>query len=507
MRIAMGILVAAALLPLVPVAASPPPATVGTVSFQNSGARAAQADFARGLALLHNFEYDRAAAEFRKAQATDPGFAMAYWGEAMTYNHPVWMQQDRAAALAALAKLAPTPAARAAKARTPRERDYLSAVEILYGDGTKEARDFRYETAMAALQAKYPADVDAAAFHALSILGTAHAGRDYATYMRSAAILEELYPEHRDHPGVLHYLIHSYDDPIHAPLGLRAARRYGAVAPDAGHALHMTSHIFVALGMWDDVIATNAQAVEVVNRQRAEKGRGPTFCGHYPSWLVYGYLQERKVDKARYYIDGCRTQALQDLARRQPGDPDPDSSAAGSYLHVRTMLAADTGTWRREDDLPLDKTSDYQRFQAAYGALLGANASGDRTALAAAADDLDRLAPVVLAKLDADKDTSAASRAAIEASRLQGRALVELRGGDSSGGITDLEKAAALEAAAPVEFGPPFVEKPSHELLGDELMRLKRFAEASNAYKIALSRTPGRTLAVEGLAKAEAGMR
>ena len=171
---------------------------------------------------------------------------MAFWGEAMTYTHPVWIQQDLAAARAVLARLGATPEARLAKAKTERERDYLRAVEILYGDGTKEERDFRYADAMAALHQRYPDDVDATAFYALSLLGTAHEGRDFAIYMRSAALLEEVFPTHQHHPGVLHYLIHSYDDPVHAPLGMRAARLYGSVAPNAGHALHMTSHIFVA---------------------------------------------------------------------------------------------------------------------------------------------------------------------------------------------------------------------------------------------------------------------
>ncbi|MEK7266177.1 MAG: hypothetical protein AAB227_08770 [Pseudomonadota bacterium] len=484
-----------------------PENSVGVVHFENSGAPQAQAAFSRGLALLHNFEYERAEAEFQKAQAADPDFAMAYWGEAMTHNHAIWMEQDRDAALKALAKLGKTPKARAKKAETERERAYLGAVETLYGGGKKEDRDFLYETAMAKLSAKYPEDVDAAAFHALAILGTAHEGRDFATYMRSAAILEELYPDNRDHPGVLHYLIHSYDDPVHAPLGLRAARRYGAVAPDAGHALHMTSHIFVALGLWDDVIAMNEQAVSVVNAQRKAAGKDLAFCGHYPSWLVYGYLQKRNLDRARYYIDGCRALAMKELEARAPSDPDPDNSLSGSYLYVRTMLAADTGEWNSADDVPMENASNWEKFEAAYGALLGANARADRVALSAAAAELDRLAPILTAELDSSGDTSAARRAAIDATRLQGAALAMLRAGDTDVGIAALTKAAGIEASAPVEFGPPFVEKPSHELLGDELLRLKRFAEAASAYRTALARTPGRTLAIEGLTTAERGMK
>lgn len=483
------------------------PASVGVIKFENSGAENAQDAFQRGVALLHNFEYARAADEFRKAQAVDPDFAMAYWGEAMTVNHPVWMEQDREVARAALEKLGSSPKKRAMKAGTPRERAYLNAVEILYGDGAKEERDFLYEAAMAKLHADYPEDEDAAAFHALSVLGTAHEGRDFATYMRAAAALEEYFPENPDHPGVLHYLIHSYDDPVHAPLGLRAARRYGAVAPDAGHALHMTSHIFVALGMWDKVVAVNEQALSVVNQQRAARSEAPTFCGHYASWLVYGYLQERNYERARSYVDKCRLMAVEELKGRTPNDPDPDNSRTGSYLYVRTMLAAETGEWNRADDLPMENASDWDRFQSAYGALIGADHRGDRDALAAASAELSRLAPILKARLDETGDKSLARRAAIDVTRLQGEALVKIRGGEVEAGIALLKEAAATEASAPVEFGPPFVEKPSHELLGDELMKQKRYGEAASAYRIAVSRTPGRTLAVEGLDRAVRAMK
>src|SRR5580765_3458748 len=265
---------------------------LGSVSFDNSGAPAAQESFLAGLAQLHNFEYAAAADLFRRAQQIDPGFAMAYWGEAMTYNHPVWMEQDRGAARKALARMAPTREARVARAKTPREQTYLRAVEILYGDADKQACDLAYADAMAELHRAYPDDPDAAAFYALALLGTAHEGRDFTIYMRAASIVEPVFRDHPNHPGAAHYLIHSYDDPVHAPLGLRAARAYSRIAPSAGHAQHMTSHIFVALGMWDDVVTANEAAVQVVNAGRAEHGHEPGTCGHYNFWLEYGYLQQ-----------------------------------------------------------------------------------------------------------------------------------------------------------------------------------------------------------------------
>ena len=276
----------------------------GQVAFANSGSTAAQKDFLNGLALLHDFEYRSAAAAFRRAQATDPGFAMAYWGEAMTFNHPLWMRQDLKAAQAALKKLAPTATERHAKAKTDREKEYLDAVEILLGDGTKIERDFRYMDAMAKLHARYPDDVDATAFYGLAILGTSHEGRNIATYMRAAGLLEESWRDNRDHPGLLHYLIHSYDDPTHAPLGLRTARLYAKIAPNAGHAQHMTSHIFLALGMWQETVDANLAAIAATERE--DKGNNSVRCGHYPSWLEYAYLQLGEVDKARATLTACR---------------------------------------------------------------------------------------------------------------------------------------------------------------------------------------------------------
>src|SRR5215510_12005404 len=266
---------------------------VGSVSFANSGAPAAQADFLVGLAQLHNFQYPQAAAAFQRAQQIDPDFAMAYWGEAMTYNHAVWMQQDRSVARAVLARLGPTPEARAAKAPTPREKAYLAAVEVLYGDGDKYDRDRRYALAMERLHADYPDDIDATCFYALALLGTSHAGRDVPTYMKAAALMEELFEKYPQHPGAAHYLIHSVDDSVHAPLGLRAARAYAKIAPDSPHALHMTSHIFLALGMWDDVVAANEGTVHLVHAgMHARNPSAPApGCAHPITWLAYGYLQ------------------------------------------------------------------------------------------------------------------------------------------------------------------------------------------------------------------------
>jgi tetratricopeptide (TPR) repeat protein len=214
-------------------------ADLGRLEFTNSGAPEAQEAFTRGVLLLHSFEYADAAEAFRKAQQLDPGFAMAYWGEAMTYNHSLWGEQDREAAWQVLKRLGQTQEARLAVAPTEREKKYLTAVEILYGEGTKLERDIAYAEAMRRLSERYPADDEAKAFYAVALLGTAHDGRDHTIYMRAAAQAEEVFRANPRHPGAVHYLIHSYDDPVHAPLGLRAARAYSDIAPAASHAQHM----------------------------------------------------------------------------------------------------------------------------------------------------------------------------------------------------------------------------------------------------------------------------
>jgi len=502
-------LAAAAESPLAPIAPVAPMAPsgegqneVGDVAFANSGAAAAQAPFLRGLALLHNFEYPAAAEQFQKAQAIDPNFALAYWGEAMTYTHPVWQQQDADAARAVLGRLGKTPEARLQKAPTEREKDYLRAVEILYGSGTKEERDFRFADAMAALHTRYPDDVDATAFYALALLGTAHQGRDFAIYMRSAALLEEVFPAHPRHPGVLHYLIHSYDDPIHAPLGMRAARLYGSVAPYAPHALHMTSHIFIALGMWDEVIAANERAMAVLNRQHAEEKKPHVACGHYVSWLHYAYLQERRLDAAEHELAACRQMAAGVVAAPAK-TPDPDEGLVNAYAEMRLFHWIETGRWNPADALALPAGRYAEaKFLSAYGDALAAS-TGDLAAFHAAAARLRLSQRERLAEIEREKKADPAERRTTEIVGQQIEGLERLREGKQDEGIAQLEKAAAAESSLPLEFGPPALEKPSFELLGDELLALGRNDQAERAYRSELARAPGRTRSLQGLLRAQ----
>jgi tetratricopeptide (TPR) repeat protein len=465
---------------------------VGEVSFPNSGAPAAQEAFLSGLAQLHNFEYADAAEWFRKAQDADPSFALAYWGEAMTYNHPVWMEQDIAAARRALKRLGDTAEARAARAKTDREKAYLRTVEILYGEGDKYARDAAYAEAMADLHRASPDDIEATAFYALALLGTAHEGRDFATYMRSAALLEPLFPKYPNHPGIAHYLIHSYDDPVHAPLGLRAARAYSKIAPSAGHAQHMCSHIFVAMGMWDDVVEANETAVKLT----ARPGRPPAACGHYPSWLAYGYLEQGRNADARRMVLACR-----DSVQR------PAAYSAVAEMRARYLI--DTGEWNGDvativiPPVHPPATLTYE-FTNALGAIRRDDLAGARGAI----ERFESARKTIEAELARSGDPSrgdlptASARGRMNVLGAELAGMMHVKNGEPVEGIKLLRSAAAEEDRLPYEFGPPFIDKPSYELLGEALLIAHQPVDARAAFEKALARTPGRTTALVGLMKA-----
>ena len=201
--------------------------TLGVINFPNSGSDAAQEDFLTGMALLHNFEYDDAATAFRRTQEADQGFGLAYWGEALTHYRPVWGRENIKEGKLALSRL--TEESRLSE----REAEYVRAARVLFGEGSKEDRWRRYSEAMGDLYRSDSDDMEAAALYAVSMFGTTGGTRDTRTYMQIAAVAEEVYRRNPDHPGALHYLIHSFDDPVHAPLGLRYAKRYSKVASSA----------------------------------------------------------------------------------------------------------------------------------------------------------------------------------------------------------------------------------------------------------------------------------
>lgn len=489
-----ALLTVAALLSAGTALAQPAPEpSVGQIAFANSGSAQAQAAFQRGVALLHNFEYPRAIVAFQEAQKADPGFAMAFWGEAMAHNHPVWMEQDAEKGRAALIRLGATRAERLGKARTDRERGFLEAVEALYGDGSKETRDGAYSSRMEALSKAYPSDVDAASFHALSLLGLAHQGRDYGLYMRAAAILEEFLPSNPRHPGVLHYLIHSYDDPAHAPLGLRAARLYGAVAPDAPHAIHMTSHIFIAMGDWAQTIAANEAGMAALVRLRSAEGKPAPACGHGLEWLNYAYYQVGQPQRSEATQSACHGMAAKVPDGKATNIDIPVRSYADMW--VRSLIEGDGRAAGAPLSVELTRFPD-AAFTFAYGALL--QARGQSAKLAAART---RLKQAAAATKSAEVHPLTFKRQEIILAQSEG--LEAIAAGRRKQGLAALKKAAELERVMAPDYGPPLVEKPSFELLAEELLAAGKAAEAADAYRQALKMAPGRKLSVAGLRLAE----
>ena len=442
------------------------PGRLGTITFPTSGSPGAQGDFIRGVLYLHSFEYDEAAEEFRKAQQKDPGFVMAYWGEAMTHTHPIWNEQDLPAARAALTRLGPTPAARAARASTPRERAWLEAVEILYGEGSKPRRDTLYQAAMARVAADYPDD-EATTFHALAIMGLSQAVRNVDAYMRAGALALPVFQRNPDHPGAAHYVIHAFDDPTHAILGLDAARAYSVIAPGAAHAQHMTTHIFLALGMWPEVISQNIIA--------SGPDRSQWQPGHYTYWLHYGLLQAGRVDEAAALLDTLKTHA-------------GPSSSVGRRATLALSRAHQVITGERWTDPTLAWTLD---LDGAWPTARAADGFA-RGFAAIKRGDLAQATAIATATRALPGGTGLASVPVLIARELEA-SLARARG-DKVEAERMLRAVIGEAGALPAEFGPPDFVKPPLELLGEWLREDGRADEAHSALEAAAAITPGRLL-------------
>jgi tetratricopeptide (TPR) repeat protein len=349
---------------------------------------------------------------------------------------------------------------------------------------------------MKALFEADPSDIDARTFYALATLGLARQGRDTALYMKSAALLEEGLPAHPNHPGLLHYMIHSYDDPAHAPLGERAAARYAKVAPDAGHAQHMISHIYLALGRWDEVERANVVAAKLVNEQRAANGMPPTSCGHYNEWLAYALDQQGK--DSRFLVDACRVQAMTAAAKNE------DKSVLGAFRNpfnnwadIAVRHAVDTDQWPPADAISTGDQALIGRFTLSYGRMLASRK--DASAARAALDQMKAYRTQIAAAMPTERPDDHESVPWLDRAIGQGEAVVALASDGEVRGIELLRVAADAEEALPVPFGPPVLAKPSAELLGDELVALGRKAEAAEAYRRALAKAPNRRRSTEGL--------
>ena len=455
---------------------------LGTIDFPTSAPAAAQAPFIRGVLFLHSFEYESAAQAFMEAQRIAPDFAMAYWGEAMTYTHPVWNEQDVSKARAALSRLGATAAARRAKAGTDREKMYLDAVEALYGEGSKARRDTMFAAAVERVAAAFPNDDEAQAFHALALLGLNQGVRDTTTYLRAGAIAQAVLDRNRDHPGGAHYTIHAYDDPIHAASGLSAARLYSKIAPAAPHAQHMTTHIFLAMGMWDDVVSQNIVA--------SGHDHDHYQAGHYTAWLGYGYAQQGRMDEARKHLETVRANYRR-TARR--GEEPSLLSMRAQYIINSERWNDPVVGWALEAPNAGPVARQMDLFASGYAAIK----SGNRVRAEQIHTQMLRSAPTPQVE-DAYSSNAMVPRIL----QRQLRALLHLEGGERAPALALLREAARFEDEIPLEFGPPDVVKPTHELLGEVLLGFGEAAEAQREFTRALMLAPGRARSLLGLGRA-----
>jgi tetratricopeptide (TPR) repeat protein len=460
---------------------------LGTVKFTVACNPAAQAEFVRGVAALHSFWFETAAKAFEAVVTADPTCGMAYWGGAMTLlGNPLANPPSRKALQDGWVVV---EKARAAGARTQRERDYIEAIAAFYKDADTvdhRTRALAYEKAMEQLAARYPEDREASIFYALSLNVTlVSTDKTYANQLKAAAILEKAFAEQPNHPGVAHYLIHSYDFPPIAHKGLDAARRYATIAPSAPHALHMPSHIFTRVGYWKDSVDTNRASAA------AAKDHGNWL--HAMDYMTYGYLQMAQDGEAKRAVDSV-------LALGLPNNEYIGSAYALAAIPARYALerrrwseAAALGLQPRE--FPWNRWSMAEAVNA-YARGLGAARSGDAPG---ARREVERLSGLRDALATAKQNYWAEQTEIQRQAVLAWATRVE---GKSDEALVLMRKAVELEDKTekhPVTPGPIV---PPRELLGDMLLELKQAPEALKVFEASIKGEPDRFHSVAGAARA-----
>ena len=449
--------------------------SVGSLDFPTSGSPEAQQHFLRGVAILHSFGWKQAIAEFQTAQRIEPAFAMAYWGESLCYNHPLFNEQDGESPRQVLARLAPTRAERLARAPTEREKGFLEAVETLWADGEWRDNRVAYMEAMQRLYERYPDDDEVAAFTAVATLSAARAmdDRSFRLDMRAGAIALKVFGMNRNHPGAPHYAIHAFDDPIHAPLALGSALRYAEIAPAVAHARHMPTHIFIQHGLWDYVSTHNQTAYDVA-RQLWVPGDSVGDTVHPLDWGQYGDLQLGDYAKARIWIS-----RLEMVARESAGQ----ARAMNSLPLLNARYVVETEEWKT---LPVTDDSSAPE-------LLATGISAVKTGDLAAADQAE-------AKLK----TMLEGNPSNQIMHREVAALVRLARGQGAAAIALMDEALEIVDGMRLPNGAASPVKPPYELYGEMLLELDRPAEAVKRFETSLQRMPGRTRSLLGLARAAA---
>ena len=464
------------------------PTKLGKVSFPVSCDPSVQSQFSSAVAMLHSFWYEKASDTFAGVAEKDPTCGMAYWGIAMTYYHQIWSPPgpaDLKAGVSALAK------AKAAGTKTQRERDYIAAIETFYRDSDKldhGTRALAYEKAMDQLQVRYPDDHEAAIFHALALVAAAvPTDKTYVNQKRAGAILEPLFVEQPEHPGIAHYIIHAYDYPPLAARALDAARRYAKIAPDSPHALHMPSHIFTRLGLWQESIDSN-----LASAASAQKNNAPGNELHAKDYLIYAYLQGAQDREAK--------KALEEPPQGRADDPQ-----YMNWLYAMgtspARYAVERHRWVEAAMLPIPPNTfpggrwAWTEANLHFARALGASHTGKTETARKEVEQLTSLRDTLLQSNDkywADQ---------VDIQRESATAWLTLAEGKREEALKQMRTAANHEDKTDKNNVTPGVILPAREMLGDMLLEVNEPAEAMVEFEATLHTAPDRFNALSGAAR------
>jgi tetratricopeptide (TPR) repeat protein len=474
------------------------PTKLGKVHFPISCGPESQKKFDVGVAMLHSFWYAKAEKAFTDLATADPRCAMAHWGVAMSHFHQIWGAPPPNELQAGQAALA---AARSASGKTQRERDYVEALGVYYDKADSldhVTRFLAFEKAMESLAAKYPKDREASIFYALTLNGVALAvppDKSYPRQKKAGEILKPIFQEMPEHPGIAHYIIHSYDYPPLATLGVDAARRYAKIAPDSPHALHMPSHIFTRLGLWEDSISSNIASAEAARRDLQKTMPGATSFDelHAMDYLAYAYLQTGRDAEARSILEGASKAERFDKQ---------ELAAAYALTAIPARLALERRNWKAAAAVDLKPaTIDWAKFPWPKSVVFLARATGFARSgdVASARAEVDRLKELGNS-LKAAGQTYWADQ--IEIARREAAAWTAHAEKKDAEALELMQSAAALEDKVdkhPVTPGPVL---PAREQLGDLLLELAKRSEALAEYRADLTASPNRLNGLSGAARA-----
>jgi hypothetical protein len=460
---------------------------LGTVSFPISCAASAQKSFERGVALLHSFEYEVAGHQFEEIAQTDPQCAMAYWGQSISLYHQLWSRprpEDSRRGWELIQK------AQTAGAKTQRERDYIDALAAFYRDyaaADHEKHSLAYAEGMQKVYQRYPKDHEAAVFYALSLLASSTDKTGEENAQKAISILNRLFEQQPDHPGIAHYLIHSCDNPKFASQGLAAARRYASIAAASPHAVHMPSHIFTRLGLWQDDIKSNLAALEVANKQTTMQMHTFHHRMHSMDFLEYAYLQIGDDAKAKGIAD--------DLAAFKRDDIEPEFKeyfdAMAADLPARYAL--ERRQWK--DALALQPAAGIGPSQEAITYWAQAIAAGHLRDATAARSAVDHYEAMIAAVEKSDRPYGAKS---MSTDHDEARAWLAFAEGKNDEALLLMRSVAGKQDAK----GKAEVALPAREMVADMLLAMDRPQEALTEYEKSLHTDPNRFNGLYGAAQA-----